>query len=211
VLKKGYQLHLIDPSAGALAVAKKTLAGAENCHFYESTIEGTPISAGSMDFGYSLGVLHHVPNTNHALRHAVEKLKVGSPFLLYLYYSLDNRPWWFRALFKVAGLGRLCLSQLPLPVRHFFTDMIAIWVYFPLAKTSKILEKLHVDIENFPLAFYRNSSFYTMRTDAFDRFATRLEKRFSKAEVEHLMKEAGLENIVFNDTPPFWTAVGFRK
>jgi 2-polyprenyl-3-methyl-5-hydroxy-6-metoxy-1,4-benzoquinol methylase len=44
-----------------------------------------------MDFGYSLGVLHHIPDAQKALSDCVKKLKLGAPFLVYLYYSFDNR------------------------------------------------------------------------------------------------------------------------
>lgn len=85
------ELHLIDPSADALAVAKRNLAGADNCQFHLASVEAIPLADTSCDFGYSLGVLHHIPDTETGLRNCVEKLKSGSPFLLYLYYRFDNR------------------------------------------------------------------------------------------------------------------------
>lgn len=50
-----------------------------------------------------------------------------------------------------------------------------------------------------------------MRTDALDRFGTRLERRFSRREIEAMMREAGLDVIVFLDAPPFWCALGRRR
>ena len=44
------------------------------------------------------------------------------------------------------------------------------------------MSKLKLNVFNFPLSDYKNKSFYTMRTDALDRFGTKLEKRFSKKE-----------------------------
>ena len=49
-----------------------------------------------------------------------------------------------------------------------------------------------------------------MRTDALDRFGTRLEHRFSKAEVESMMTAAGLGDVRFSDRVPFWVACGRR-
>lgn len=48
-----------------------------------------------------------------------------------------------------------------------------------------------------------------MRTDALDRFGTRLERRFTKAEMCQIMERCGLYNIRFSETS-FWTAVGFK-
>ena len=50
-----------------------------------------------------------------------------------------------------------------------------------------------------------------MRTDSRDRFGTPLEKRYSKREISKMMKQAGLENIKFKNTLPFWTVVGYKK
>jgi hypothetical protein len=47
-----------------------------------------------------------------------------------------------------------------------------------------------------------------MRTDALDRFGTRLEQRFSRAEIERMMTNAGLSGINFSEREPFWVAVG---
>jgi len=50
-----------------------------------------------------------------------------------------------------------------------------------------------------------------MRTDALDRFGTRLEQRFTQQQINSMMKHAGLENILFSSEVPFWCAVGYRK
>ncbi|PYT00016.1 MAG: SAM-dependent methyltransferase [Acidobacteria bacterium] len=201
-------LHLIDPS-DALDVAKKNLKEETNCIFHRASVEIIPLDNGSCDFGYSLGVLHHVPDTEAGLRACVEKLKKGAPFLLYLYYRFDNKPPWFRAMWKASDAVRGVISRLPHSSRYVVSQVIAATVYLPLARTAKVLERSGANIENFPLSQYRNNSFYTMRTDALDRFGTRLERRFTKAEMKEMMERSGLENITFNQTS-FWTAVGYK-
>jgi hypothetical protein len=59
-----------------------------------------------------------------------------------------------------------------------------------------------------PLESYYNKPFYNLRNDSLDRFGTRLEQRFLRTEVEAMMKEAGLDNIVFGDKSAYWHAVG---
>ena len=202
-------LHLIDPS-DAIDVARRNLRGLENCVFHRAGVDAIPLEDDSCDFGYSLGVLHHVPDTEAGLRACVAKIKSGSPFLLYLYYRFDNKPAWFRALWSVSNAGRVVVSRLPYFVRYMFSQILAAAVYFPLARIAKLFERMGIDVANFPLAQYRNNSFYTMRTDALDRFGTRLERRFTKAEIREMMERSGLENIRFSETS-FWTAVGYKK
>jgi ubiquinone/menaquinone biosynthesis C-methylase UbiE len=209
VAPKVGELHCIDPSE-ALEVAKKNLSFADNCKFHQASVEAIPLEDNSMDFGYSLGVLHHVPDTQAGLQACVNKLKKGSPFLLYLYYRFDNRPLWFRAIWKASDAIRRIISKLPHSLRYLMSQVLAILVYFPLARTAKLLEKLGMNVEIFPLSQYRNNSFYTMRTDALDRFGTQLEQRFTKIEIQTMMENCGLENIKFSETS-FWTAVGYKR
>lgn len=204
-------LHCVDASVEALGVARANLERVGNCRFHHASVDAMPFSDASMDFGYSLGVLHHVPDTQEGLRACVRKLKPGAPFLLYLYYRFDNRPWWFRRLWELSDFGRRAICRLHPRARRGVTDAIAATVYFPLGRLSRALDQMGVDVAHFPLSAYREASFYTMRTDARDRFGTKLEQRFTRAEIQTMMERAGLEEITFRDDVPFWCAVGYRK
>ena len=193
------KLHCIDAARQALDVAQRRLDGVANVEFHLASVDQMPIADGSQDFGYSLGVLHHTPDTQGAMDACVRKLKKGAPFLVYLYYSFDNRPWWFRALWKSSDLLRLGISRLPFAVRRRTTTAIAALLYFPLARTARALERRGVDVDGFPLSAYRDRTFYAMKTDALDRFGTRLEQRFSKREIAEMMERSGLRDIAFND------------
>lgn len=203
------KLILIDPS-DAVEVARGNLAEFDNCEFHRAGVEDIPIANESVDFGCSLGVLHHVPDTQKGLKACVDKLKPGAPFLLYLYYRFDNRPLWFRAVWKVSDVLRLVICRLPHSIRYFVSQLMAILVYFPLARLSLVLEMIGMRVDKLPLSQYRNNSFYTMRTDALDRFGTRLEQRFTKTEIYEMMEAVGLGEIQFSTTS-FWTAVGIKK
>lgn len=204
------RLHCIDPSV-ALDVARRNLADLGNCVFHEATVDAIPLEDGSMDFGYSLGVLHHVPDTEAGLRACVNKLKPGAPFLVYVYYAFDNRPRWFRALWRVSDLLRRGISRLPHGPRYGISQVMALFVYLPLARGARLLEIAGFPVSHFPLSAYRTRSFYTMRTDALDRFGTRLERRFSRQAIVRMMEGAGLDRIVVSPTEPFWCAVGYRR
>ena len=213
VAPRVFKLHCLDPSS-AIEVAKKNLAGLPNCVFHKSGVGENSISEGSMDFGYSLGVLHHVPDTQLALAECVQLLKPGAPFLVYLYYAMDNKPFWFRTLWRLSDFFRRIISRLPNSLRLIVCNFIAISVYWPLARSARMLETVCLSPQNigkWPLSEYRHLSFYTMRTDALDRFGTQLEKRFSQVEVRNMMANAGLFNIKFSEDAPFWCAVGTKR
>lgn len=204
------RLHCIDPS-NALDVARKNLAQYENCDFHNTSVDAIPIDDSSMDFGYSLGVLHHVPDTQAGIEACVKKLKHGAPFLIYLYYRFDNRPWWFPVFWWLSNVLRNIISRLPYGSRYFISQFLAFLIYYPLARFAWLMERTGFDVSHFPLSDYRNRSFYTMRTDALDRFGTRLEKRFTCDQIQNMMEQAGLERIQFSPNMPYWCAVGYRS
>ena len=204
------KLHCIDPSV-AIEVARKNLSSLGNCELHQVGVDHIPLGDQSMDFGYSLGVLHHIPNTRAGLAVCVSKLKRGAPFLLYLYYAFDNRPVWFRMLWQVSDWVRKVVSRMPHGLRYAISQVIAGLVYWPLARAAKLSKMFGVNVTNFPLTAYRDCGFYVMRTDALDRFGTRLEQRFTKLEIKRMMESAGLENIRFREETPFWCAVGYAK
>ena len=210
VAPKVKKLICIDPSS-ALDIAKRNLSNFDNCEFDSATVDEIPMEDNSMDFGYSLGVLHHVPNTSLGIKQCVNKLKSGAPFLLYLYYRFDNRPWWFRFIWSITDSLRRVVSKMPYKLRYATSQIIAILIYLPLARIALFFEKFNLNVSNFPLSSYKNLSFYTMRTDALDRFGTRLEQRFTRKEIKVMMLEAGLENIEFSNSKPFWVAVGYKS
>lgn len=201
-------LHALDASAAALAVARHNLQGLSNVTFHESSVGDIPLPDASLDFAFSLGVLHHVPDTEAAVRAITSKLKPGAPFLLYLYYAFDNRPTWYRRLWSMTDSLRVILSRQPHRLRLLVSGLIASLVYWPLARLAALLSGVGLRSGGMPLAYYADKSFYVMRTDAYDRFCTRLEKRFTRAEIGRMMQEAGLEHIQFSKTAPYWCAVG---
>jgi len=203
-------LHCVDPSI-AIDVAQKNLQGLSNCSFHRNTVSDMPFPDKSMDFGYSLGVLHHIPDTQQGINDCVRKLKSGAPFLVYLYYAFDNQPFWFRWLWMVSDIIRRLVSISPQPIKYVLSQLIAGTVYFPLARIAKILNKLGLPVHSWPLSSYRDNSFYTVRTDALDRFGTKLEHRFTKQQIQSMLEYSGLERIKFSQRTPFWCAVGFKK
>ncbi|WP_309662917.1 class I SAM-dependent methyltransferase [Sphingomonas sp.] len=204
------RLNCIDPSAKALEVCRRRLAGVANVDFHLADADAIPLTDASQDFGYALGVLHHIPDSARAMRDAVRKLKPGAPFLVYLYYSFDNRPAWFRAVWAVSDVARQAISRLPFPLRKAVTSGIAALVYWPLSRSAGLFEKAGADVGHFPLSAYRYRSFYSLRTDALDRFGTRLEQRFSKDEIRRMMAAADLTDIAFREGEPYWVACGRR-
>lgn len=205
------KLNCIDGSKKAISIAKKNLKNYKNIDFFHSLIKHNILKKNSQDFGYCLGVLHHTPDPLYGLKVCHRILKKNSPFLLYLYYNFENRPLWYKLIWIFTDLLRNIISKFSFPIKKKITFMISLFIYFPLAKISFYSEKIGLNVKNFPLSDYRNKSFYIMKTDALDRFGTRLEKRFSKKKIISMLKMAGFCKIKFNPKMPFWVVISYKK
>jgi len=209
---KGKQALDVDPSK-AIEAASNLLADCSNVRLSRAAVNHLPFADSSFDFVFSLGVLHHVPDTQLAMEQCVEKLKSGGYFLVYLYYKLDNKGFLFKTVFHLSDRIRRGISKLPDTIKNFTCDVIAITIYLPLVFIGNCLKFLGFkdQAKKIPLHFYTDKSFNVIRNDSRDRFGTPLEQRFTMHEIELMMAKAGLTDITFSNNEPYWHAIGRKK
>jgi SAM-dependent methyltransferase len=204
------KIYCIDPS-DAVFSADNMMGKDENVEIIKSSISDLPFEDNTFDFGMSIGVLHHIPNTQQAMLDCVKKIKIGGYFYTYLYYSLDNRGFGFKLIWNLSNLLRVGISALPQKMKSIVCEILAFSIYLPLILLVKGLKYISIN-ERFwskiPLSAYHNKSYFVIRNDALDRFGTPLEQRFSKSEIEIMMRKSGLSEIIFSEKMPFWHAVG---
>ena len=82
--------------------------------------------------------------------HQVEERIAHKKFAQDLYYSFDNKPYWFKLFWKVSDFGRKIICKLPFFLKLIISKLITIFVYVPLAKGSLILEKIGFNVSNIP-------------------------------------------------------------
>ena len=202
-------IEAVDPS-DAIFAADKLLEGKDNVRITRASINTLPWPDETFDFGMSVGVLHHIPDTQSALDACVKKIKRGGHFYVYLYYKLDNRGFLFKSLFHLSDLLRKGVSKMPSAAKKTTCDVLAVFAYMPFVFTARLFfamgyKKIATKI---PLSAYANKDFYIIRNDSLDRFGTRLEQRFSRSEIESMMKRSGLTDIRFGEKSAYWHALG---
>lgn len=211
--KKVCAVAAVDPS-DAIYSASKVLEDIPNAFLYQASIDNLPFDDNYFDFGFSLGVLHHIPDTAKAMKDCVAKIKPGGYFLVYLYYNLDNRGWGFKLLFHISNFLRKIVSKLQGRLKRFICDFFAIIFYMPFILLSRFLKLLGVKKKirsKIPLYIYEDASFYIIRNDSLDRFGTPLEQRFSRKQVIQMMEASGLTDIIVSKNLPYWHAIGRKK
>jgi ubiquinone/menaquinone biosynthesis C-methylase UbiE len=205
-------IEMLDPSE-AIWAAEKLLCGINNVRMINASADSIPFADNTFDLVMSIGVLHHIPDTQMAMKNCVSKVKPGGHFFVYLYYNLDNRGIAFRLLFKIVNIARKLISWMPSSLKKFMCDLIAVLVYMPLITFGKLLDKAGLKelAKKLPLSYYQDKSFFIIRNDALDRFGTRLEHRFSKVQIQDMMEDCGLTNIQFSANKPYWHAIGEKR
>jgi SAM-dependent methyltransferase len=207
LLSNFLKVYALEPSDGANRVLIKKFEQNSRVVVLKETVGVNSIPDASLDLGVSLGVLHHIPDTALAISDICKKIKPGGYFLCYLYYKLEDKPRSYRALFYFVDFARRMISKLPQPIKQYVSKFIATFVYWPLARLSKVLEKVGINTADIPLHHYAHMPFFMLANDALDRFGTRLEQRFNKQEISEMLEWAGFDitTLKFSDAEPFWT------
>jgi SAM-dependent methyltransferase len=200
-------VYALEPSNGASKVLQNKFSNEAKIKVLQETVGANSIPLESLDLAMSLGVLHHIPDTGLAIKDVSLRVKSGGMFLCYLYYNLENKPFFYRLIFKAVNAVRQVISLLPQRIKRVVCSSIAAIIYWPLARFSKLMNKIGMNTSNIPLHHYANMPFVMLANDALDRFGTSLEQRFSKSEITEMLALAGFDisTLRFSESEPFWT------
>jgi len=200
-------VYALEPSEGANRVLNQKFSDEAKIVVLQETVGVNSIPLDSLDLAMSLGVLHHIPDTSMAIKDVALRIKSGGIFLCYLYYNLENKPTFYRLIFKGVNAARKIISILPQKLKFLVTSTIAALVYWPLARFSKLMSRFGFNTSNIPLHHYAEMPFVMLANDALDRFGTSLEQRFSKTEIKEILRLANFDTstLKFSNVEPFWT------
>ena len=206
-------VYALEPSDGASTVLKNKFSGEAKIAVLQETVGANSIPLESLDLAISLGVLHHIPDTGLGIKEVARRIKPGGAFLCYLYYNLENKPTFYKLIFKAVNTVRKVISVLPQRIKQIVSSAIAAIIYWPLARFSKVLSKFGINTSNIPLHHYADMPFVMLANDALDRFGTTLEQRFSKAQIAEMLRDADFDipTLKFSDSEPFWTFTVIKK
>jgi SAM-dependent methyltransferase len=200
------KLYILEPAKQAFEIIEKRFKKAKVVLLNEDITDNS-IPVNSLDLAVALGVLHHIPDPTKALISISNRLKPGGIFLGYMYYSLENRPVYYRLIWKLTDIARKKIAIMPNKMKFLICNLLALFIYLPFARANRILNKFKIRFNNLPLSHYTNLSFKAMRNDALDRFGTKLELRFSKEEIVQMLITAKFDpaSIIFSPHEPYFT------
>jgi SAM-dependent methyltransferase len=186
------QVVAVDFSS-AIEQARRNTAEMSNVDCVQADLLSLPLADEAFDFVYSLGVLHHLVETETALKGLVKKLKPGGRLRVYLYWK---RHGWKGRLLDVATAARRLTVRMPFRALRVACWALSVALFCGVIVPYRILTAAGVRaIEQWPLFVYAKYPFYVLYNDQFDRFSAPIEKRYDPAEIRELLLRAGLVDV----------------
>ena len=184
--RKGAEVFGVDLSA-AIDAAFDNIGRLENVHLVQADIFSMPFREGTFDRAYSIGVLHHTPDTRAAFDRVAAAVRPGGSLAVYLY---DRHG--FGHIFP--DFWRRFTTRLPLSVMSVIT-MAAIPLYY-LYRLPFIGKILNVVL---PISMDRNWRWRWL--DTFDWYTPRYQWKHLYPEVFRWFRENSFTDVSIFDGP----------
>ena len=177
----------------AIDSAFRNVADCSNVICIQGDITRPPVADDAFDLVYSIGVLHHIADTEGAARALLAKVKPGGKLRIYLY-------WKRRGLSALVLRGvdavRSVTTRLPFGVLKAACWILSVGIWMAVVLPYRFLSLCGIRRhEEWPLAVYRRYPFNILYNDQFDRFSAPIEQRWSDEEVRRLMARLGLRDV----------------
>ncbi len=187
----------VDVDDRSLASAARTLASHPGVEVRSCSAYDLPQEEG-FDIAFSIGVIHHLEHPARALARMAGAVRPGGRVMIWV-YGRENNGWLLPIL---NPLRKALFSRLPIRLTH----------HLSLYPTVLLWLLLRAGIR--PGPYFRLLStfrFGHVRSIVFDQMLPRIAHYWTRAEVEALMLQAGLEDVRLDWVNEMsWAAIGRR-
>ena len=175
----------VEPSQ-AIKIAKKNNALSKvKIEFLNIKAEDLKIRK-KVDYVFSLGVIHHIPNYKKACKEIYDSIKPNGKFIIWVYGYEGNELY----LFIFNNIRRIT-RMLPDSVLRIFCTFLnlACYLYIFLCKFIKL------PMQQYMLEVFGKCSFEKRNYIIFDQLNPSFSKYFKKKEIFEVMKKSGFKKI----------------
>jgi SAM-dependent methyltransferase len=179
----------------AVDTARRRVRDAERCLVVQADLYRAPFPAGTFDFAYSLGVLHHLPDPQAGFLALARLVRPGGLVWCWV-YGLQEMRWWYR-LSHLRWLRPLT-TRLPLWGQEGVTALVTAGLEVGLWAPTRLLQRLPgagAWAARLPLSHACRFSFRGKMASVFDRLNPPLTHFHSRAELEGWCRRARLQDV----------------
>ena len=191
----------IEPSADAFEVLCRNLQQPEKVTCLKITGDKLP-AYGDLDFVFSIGVLHHIPDTKPVVEAAFRALRPEGHFLVWLYGKEGNSI--YLALINPL---RIFTKRMP----HFVLVILVEIIYWPLVFYIKFCHVLPLPLRDYMLSILQKMSPEKRRLIIYDQLNPSYSKYYTRFEAEKLLSDGKFVNIRVHHRHGYsWTVIGTK-
>jgi SAM-dependent methyltransferase len=176
----------------AVEVARENTRHLPNVHVIQADIFHPPLQERSLDFVYSIGVLHHLPDPKRGFLALTRLLAPGAPIFIWVYSRGRGRQ---IALFT---LIRAVSTRLPLRLLDFLCLGLAAGQWALWIAPYRLLSRFQPTrglAQRLPFTFYAQYPFRVLHADWFDGLSVPLVNYYRCEEITEWFREAELERV----------------
>jgi SAM-dependent methyltransferase len=186
VADKGGEVVGVDLTT-AIDAAYRNIGVRERVHLVQADIFAMPFRDGTFDLAYSIGVLHHTPDTRGAFNNVAATVKKGGGFAVYLYSRHGSGH-------HGSDVIRRVTTRLPLSMMLVLTTAaVPLYYLYRIPVVGRILAFIA------PISMQPKWRWRWL--DTFDWYTPRHQAKFLYPEVFRWFKDAGFADIEVFDEP----------
>ena len=171
----------------AVDAAAENLRQVPTAHLVQADIFALPFRDGTFDLAYSIGVLHHTPDTAGAFRCVAATVKKGGQLAIYVYFAGGLARY-------VSDVVRTITTRLPRPVVYYgSTVAIPLNVVHQLPLVGRVSQVL------LPTNTHQNWRWRWL--DTFDWYTPKYQWKHRYPEVIRWFRDAGFSDLYVADEP----------
>jgi len=163
-----------------------------NVHLIQADIFHPPLRERSLDFLYSIGVLHHLPDPKRAFLGLTRLLKPSAPVFSWVYSRGKGHQIALFTLMRMVST-RLPLRLLDVVCLGLAAGQWALWIApYMLFNRFKLTGGI---ARRLPFTLYAQYPFRVLHADWFDGLSVPLVNYYRREEIAEWFHEAGLEEV----------------
>jgi SAM-dependent methyltransferase len=201
---KPAELIAVEPSNG-VELLKTNTATIPNLTILNSRSEDFFV-AGGADLIFSLGVIHHIPNPEAAVKNIYNNLKNGGRFVMWV-YGYENHTGYVHLQKLLRPILRILPDRILEKVSFLLTFIIDYYFCF-----SKRLFRSRLPLTPYIDKLFSKCPRKEKMYIVFDQLNPRWAHYYKQSEVQGLLEEAGFRiELLYHRNQYSWTAIGIKS
>jgi 2-polyprenyl-3-methyl-5-hydroxy-6-metoxy-1,4-benzoquinol methylase/uncharacterized protein YbaR (Trm112 family) len=172
----------------AVNAAYENLGARENVHIAQADVFHLPFDGPTFDFIFSIGVLHHTPNTKDAFDRLPQLLKPGGKIAIWVYSSYNV------ATYRASDVLRRVTTRMPKRLLYSLSHVAVPLHHARRVPGLRFVPKMLVPVSGHPIAEWRI-------LDTYDWYSPRYQWKHTYEEVFDWFEDHGLVNLRVLDVP----------